>query len=584
MKSMCVLGFAAFMWVCSTPLHGQIATIDVDPTLPEVRALVERYREDRGSLHRTSDAPTWSMTGKSRLEQIEAWQQRLALISWEDLDRDSRIDVLLLDNLLRSERRSILHTRADAAEVELLLPFTQSIVGLHEARRRHAELDVVLAARRLAALAEMTESLTERLRKGEVTMPDGTEIPPTLGWRAARLTGEHRRSLRLWYEFHSRYMPEFNWWMDKPYEAAREALEAHERVLREAIAGVKPGDDPLIGDPVGREELLEMLQFEMVPYEPAELVEIAAREYAWCLAEMLAASRELGFGDDWHAALEHVKTLHVDPGDQPALIRDLAFEAIEFLETRELMTIPEQAKRSWRMRMMSPERQRVSPYFLGGETIIVSFPTDEMTHEEKLMSMRSNNIHFSRATVHHELIPGHHLQGYMTDRYRTHRNLFRTPFWVEGWALYWEMRLWDLGFPQSPEDRIGMLFWRMHRCARIVFSLGYHLGEMSAEEAVEYLVENVGHERSAAEAEVRRSIRGDYPPLYQAAYMLGGLQLRALHEELVESGEMTEREFHDAVLRQGPIPIELLRAALTDIPLERDFETTWRFYGQIGTE
>ena len=76
-----------------------------------------------------------------------------------------------------------------------------------------------------------------------------------------------------------------------------------------------------------------------------------------------------------------------------------------------LVTIPETAREGWRMEMMSPERQLVSPFFLGGETILVSYPTDTMTHEQKLMSMRGNNRHFTRAVTHHELIPGHHLQG-----------------------------------------------------------------------------------------------------------------------------------------------------------------------------
>ena len=146
------------------------------------------------------------------------------------------------------------------------------------------------------------------------------------------------------------------------------------------------------------------------------------------------------------------------------------------------------------MQMMSAERQKVNPYFTGGEVISVSYPTEEMAHEDKLMSMRGNNVHFARATVHHELIPGHHLQLFMADRYRTHRQLFRTPFLVEGWALYWEMLLWDLDFQRSAEDRLGMLFWRSHRCARILFSLGFHLGEMSAEEAIAFLVKEVGHE------------------------------------------------------------------------------------------
>jgi uncharacterized protein (DUF885 family) len=140
------------------------------------------------------------------------------------------------------------------------------------------------------------------------------------------------------------------------------------------------------------------------------------------------------------------------------------------------------------------------------------------------------------------------------------------------------MRLWDLGFARGPEDRIGMLFWRKHRCARIQFSLGFHLGTMTAPQAVEFLVERVGHERSAAEAEVRRSVAGNYGPLYQAAYLLGGLQIRALQRELVGGGRLSERAFHDGVLQQNSIPIEMVRAALRGESLPPDHVPSWRFY------
>ena len=101
---------------------------------------------------------------------------------------------------------------------------------------------------------------------------------------------------------------------------------------------------------------------------------------------------------------------------------------------------------------------------------------------------------------------------------------------------------------------------------------------MSAQEAIDFLVTRVGHERRNATAEVRRSVSGDYPPLYQAAYLLGGLQLRALHREVVEAGRMSEREFHDTVLRENAIPVELLRAKLTRQPLAPDWRSSWRFY------
>ena len=122
----------------------------------------------------------------------------------------------------------------------------------------------------------------------------------------------------------------------------------------------------------------------------------------------------------------------------------------------------------------------------------------------------------------------------------------------------------------------------MHRCARIVFSLGFHLDKMTAMEAVDYLVDRVGHERENAAAEVRRSVETSYPPLYQAAYMLGALQFRALRRELVDSGKMSERDFHDSILKLNSMPVEMVRASLIKRPLAKDFMSNWRFYGSIS--
>jgi uncharacterized protein (DUF885 family) len=167
----------------------------------------------------------------------------------------------------------------------------------------------------------------------------------------------------------------------------------------------------------------------------------------------------------------------------------------------------------------------------------------------------------------------------MNRRYKDYR-FFRTPFWTEGWALYWELLLWDMDFPRSPEDRIGMLFWRMHRCARIIFSLNYHLGEWTPQQCIDYLVDRVGHERANAEGEVRRSFTANYGPLYQIAYMVGGLQFWELKRELVDSGKMSYKEFHDAVMTENSMPVEMVRALLMNTELDKGFETKWLFYNK----
>jgi hypothetical protein len=315
----------------------------------------------------------------------------------------------------------------------------------------------------------------------------------------------------------------------------------------------------------------------MIPYSPQELIAIGEREFAWTEEQFRVVSRRMGFGDDWKAALEHTKNLAPAPGEKPWAIFDIARYSEDFIERQGSITMPPLSREVWRLAMQSPERQLVNPFFTGGELTRVSYPTDKMEHTDKLMSMRGNTPPFNFATVHHELVPGHHMQRFMTDRFNPHRSqLGDTPFWREGWALYWELQLWDANFPRDDPERIGMLFWRLHRAGRIVFSLNYQLGNWSPRQCVDFLVERVGHERANAEAEVRRTAQA--PPLYQAAYLLGGLQFRSLYRELVDSGRMNARDFHDAVMQGGTLPVDLVRARLEKRALTRDYRSDWRFY------
>ncbi|HEV8291722.1 MAG TPA: DUF885 family protein, partial [Tepidisphaeraceae bacterium] len=351
----------------------------------------------------------------------------------------------------------------------------------------------------------------------------------------------------------------------------------------EEIAGLKgKDDDPLVGDPIGAEALADDIAAEMLPYTAEELISIGEAEFAWCEARMKEVANEMGLGDDWKAALAKVKTAYVPPGKQDSVVLDEARQAIQFIKEHDLVTIPGLCEEIWRMIMMSPDTQKTIPYAAySGPNMMVAYAKDEMKHDDKLMSMRGNNRHFMHIVTPHELIPGHHLQSFMAARHREYRGLFSTPFLVEGWSLYWELMLWEMNYGKTPEDRIGMLFWRMHRCARIIVSLKFHLGKMTPAEMVSFLVDRVGHERFGATSEVRRFIAGGYSPLYQCGYMIGGLQLKALRKEIVGAGRMTDRQFNDAVLQQGPIPIEFIRAALADVPLARNARPSWKFAASI---
>ena len=199
------------------------------------------------------------------------------------------------------------------------------------------------------------------------------------------------------------------------------------------------------------------------------------------------------------------------------------------------------------------------------------------------MSMRGNNIPFAHATAFHEMIPGHFLQFYMSARYHPYRRAFETPFWHEGNALWWEMLFWDKGFDSTPEERVGALVWRMHRSARIIFTMNFHLGRWTPQQCVQSLIDNVGFDPDNATAEVRRSFDGSVGPLYQSAYLLGALQFRALHHELVDSKKMTDREFHDAILHENSMPVEIASRGSGTSNSHSRFQAGWKFYGDHPT-
>jgi uncharacterized protein (DUF885 family) len=558
---------------------------DLNQPEGQIAGIIKRFTADRGSLTRFYSAP-YSPIKRSRFKQFYTeWRDALRQIDFDKLSQQEKVDYVLFKIQLDYELRQLDIEEKRFAEMEPLIPFAKSLIELEDSRRHMQPIDPPKIAALLSRLNKMIDetkkSLDASVKSGSPRQP----LKKTVANRAAETVTSLRTMLRNWYGFYNGYDPDFTWWAAHPYRLVDSSLQDYARFLREKLVGVRM-DDPtaIVGDPIGREALMVELASELIPYTPEELIALARKEMEWCEREMIKASRDLGYGDDWKKALEHVKNLYVEPGKQPALIRTLALEAIEFIDRNDLISVPTLAKQSWRMEMMTPERQLIAPFFLGGEVIQVSYPTNTMSHEAKMMSMRGNNPHFSRATVHHELIPGHHLQQFMNARYRTYRSLFSTPFWGEGWALYWELLLWDMNFPRSPEDRIGMLFWRMHRCARIIFSLSFHLEQMTPQECIDLLVNKVGHEYDNAAAEVRRSFSGQYAPLYQCAYLLGGLQFRALHRELVESGKMTNKQFHDTILRNNSIPVEMVRAILTNEKLEKDYTSRWKFYGQISTK
>jgi len=542
-----------------------------------VSPLINQYQSDKTMFNRKYNLKRTEEYFKRMARFYTDWQKQLSTLPFAKLTVNERVDYILLKRDIRADSAGLQQNYAEFKNSIFTLPFAQSLIDFEAKRRVGQQQDG-------KTLQQQFEQLRDDIRKTTkaVQQKDLAVTPMQASW-AQQTVNQYLAAFTEAYKFYDGYDPQFTKATKGVYPQVADALQAYADVLGKMARLSNAADDGsgIVGNPIGRPALLSKLKDEMIAYTPEQIEAIAMREFAWCDAEMLKASQQMGFGNDWKKALEKVKTDYPELGKQPELVYELANEAINFVENNKLIAIPPLAKEGWQMRMLTPKEQLFAPFFLGGESVLIAYPTEDMSEEAKMMTLRGNNRHFSRAVVFHELIPGHNLQYFMQSRYKPYRRAFSTPFWTEGWSLYWEMLLWDQNFPKSPEDKIGMLFWRMHRCARIIFSMNYHLDKWTPKQCIDFLVERVGFERANAEAEVRRSFTGGYGPLYQIGYMLGGLQFRALHKELVQTGKMTNIQFHDRILHENNMPVEMVRALLTNQQLPENFSTKWKFAGDI---
>jgi uncharacterized protein (DUF885 family) len=165
----------------------------------------------------------------------------------------------------------------------------------------------------------------------------------------------------------------------------------------------------------------------------------------------------------------------------------------------------------------------------------------------------------------HEAVPGHHLQIAIAQELQGvpefRKNTSYTAF-VEGWALYAESLGDEMGFYTDPYSKFGQLTYDMWRAVRLVVDTGLHGMGWTREQAIEFFAANAAKTLQDITIEVDRYIVW---PGQALGYKMGQLKIRELRTAAEQrlGSKFDVRAFHDAVLSQGAVPLDVLERRLT---------------------
>ena len=314
---------------------------------------------------------------------------------------------------------------------------------------------------------------------------------------------------------------------------------------------------------------------ELLGTTARELRERARGEIDSLTADMRATAQQIAGHEDWHALVLELN--HDRPADPEAMrvgYEDWTARARAFLLDKGLVSFP--AGEECRVEPSPPFQRPVlavasyqdPPPFSDSMRghFFVPFPPDEASEAEIAKRLESNCYPSIPSTSVHEAYPGHHWHLVMAKLNPSAvRQVFGTSYFAEGWALYAERMMRESGFYDDPRHVLYQYEATLFRAARIVVDTSLHLGEMTHEEGVQFMLEHSSMTEPTAIAEVTRYCSW---PTQASSYLTGCLEILRIREQFLAARGATIadfgvlRDFHDAITGAGTLPIALAERAV----------------------
>jgi uncharacterized protein (DUF885 family) len=387
--------------------------------------------------------------------------------------------------------------------------------------------------------------------------------------------------VRLWQRLElesARDLPSF---LDEIEAAAGDLPDAERRRLERAATTASSAIDGYAGWleetldrgtdawALGREtydELVALRAFDGLDADA--ILAIGEEQLALHKEARIAAAREIDSSVDELTVVDRIKADHPATFDEALdAYRDVMVRSRRHLIEKGIVTVPDDERIDVvatpdYLRNVIPFAAYFSPPKFDANPKGIYIVTPSVGDDPN--AMREHNRSSISNTSIHEAYPGHHLQLAVANRHPSlTRILCDAPEFVEGWGMYSELMMREQGFDDAPNFRLAMSTDAIWRACRIILDVRMHRGELSVDEATQFLIGHTRFEGSNARAEVNRYT---YTPTYQLSYLLGRvliLQLRA-DEQRRLGDRFVLRTFHDQLLTNGSLPISFHRRILRD--------------------